>query len=348
MTPDETPRDSDVGHGGPVRRISVVVPMYNEADHISSLVADLAAQDFGGELEVLVADGRSSDGSVALLERAAAAAGLAVTVIDNADRWVSHGLNACIRMATGDLIARVDCHSRYPPDYLRLCAEAAEQTGADNVGGRVVAEGRTRMERAVACAMHSPFGGIGWTRWESTGGRTEVDTVTHGAFRPSAFARAGLFDETLVRNQDDELNFRLRRAGGRIVLDPAIHLRYIPRGSVAGVFRQYREYGRWKIPVMAKHRAVISARSLAPLAFSASLLGLGLASVRSGTARRLLGVELTAYGLAAAAFGAAAVRSRRESWSLLPRVVAVFPAFHAGYGTGMLEGCARRAAGFFR
>src|SRR5206468_10513563 len=125
-------------------------------------------------------------------------------------------------------------------------------------------------------AMDSPFGGIGWTRNVSAGGPVEVDTVTFGAFRPEAFRRAGLFDESLHRNQDDEFNLRLRRSGGRIVLDPSITLVYTPRGSISKAFRQYFEYGRWKIPVMRKHRRILGARSLAPVVLVVSLLGLAL------------------------------------------------------------------------
>ena len=312
--------------------------MLNEAEHIENLVADVAVQDFQGEIEVIVADGRSTDGSVDRLEAAAARAGLTLTVIDNSARWVSHGLNACIRRATGDLLVRLDCHTRYPSDYIRKLAEAAEETGASCVGGLITPVGRTPFERAVACATASPFGGVHWTRHHSRRERVEVDTVYCGAFRPEAFRTAGLFDESLVRNQDDELSLRLRRSGGRIVLDPSIRAFYTPRGSLRAAFRQYYQYGCWKVPVMKKHRRVVSARSLAPLLLVGSIATLGLAGIRAPTPRRLLGAELAVYGLSAIGFGAASVRSRKESWRLLPHVVAVFPTYHFAYGVGLLRG----------
>ncbi len=253
-----------------VKRVSVIAPMWNEAAHIDGFVADIAAQDFDGELELLVADGASSDGSAERLRGAAEREGIEVTVLDNPARWVSAGLNSCIRAATGGLIVRVDCHSRYPTDYVRRCVAAAEETGAENVGGIFIPIGRTGTERAVACAMNSPFGGIHWTR-HGEGERVEVDTVPYGAFTPDAFERAGLFDETLVRNQDDEFNLRLRLAGGKIVLDPAIRIFYTPRGSFTRLFRQYYEYGLWKPAVMSKHGRIVSARSLVPIAFVGSL-----------------------------------------------------------------------------
>jgi succinoglycan biosynthesis protein ExoA len=328
-----------------VARISVIVPMLNEGNHVESLVDSLAAQDWAGALEVIVADGGSTDGSVERLTDAANRAGLPLELISNPAGWVSQGLNACIREASGDLIVRMDCHSRYPPDYLRLCADAASETGAWNVGGIVIADGRTTGERATAFAMSSAFGGIGWTRHAARGGRSEVDTVTYGAFRPEAFARAGLFDESLGRNQDDELNFRLRRAGGTIVLDPRIRTFYTPRGALGAVFRQYHEYGYWKVPVMLRHGSVLSLRSLAPLAFVGSLAVLAAAAPASPRARRLAAAELGLYGLCAVAFAATSLHTRKEPFTLLPRVAATFAAFHVGYGTGMLRGWARAFRG---
>ena len=328
----------DLSEFGPIARISVIVPMRNEAEHMPALVADLAAQDWDGDLEVLVADGGSEDGSREVLARAAAGAGLDATVIDNPRRMVSTGLNACIRRAGGDLIVRLDCHTRYPPDYLRRCARLSEETGAWNVGGQVVPEGVTPMERAVACAMASPFGGIGWSRHAAGGDRVSVDTVTFGAFRPRAFAEAGLFDEELVRNQDDEFNLRLRLSGGRIVLDPTIEVRYRPRGSLRGVWRQYLEYGLWKVPVMRKHRRALSLRSLAPLAFVASVAALAVAAPAVPAARRALVAETALYATASLGFALLAVRGRDEPLALVPRVAAVFPAFHVGYGAGMARG----------
>jgi len=338
LTPDRTP-------AGGITRVSIIAPMLNEAEHVNAFVDDVARQDFEGKVELLVADGGSQDASRERLEEAADKAGIDLILISNPSRWVSSGLNACIERAQGDLIVRLDCHSRYPRDYVRRCAQTAEETGAWNVGGVVVPVGDTGMERAVACAMDSPFGGIGWTRQAAVGTRVEVDTVTYGAFRPEAFRLAGRFDESLVRNQDDEFNLRLRLAGGRIVLDPAIRVRYRPRGSLTKVFRQYYEYGLWKVPVMLKHRRALSGRSLVPLAFVSSLSLLALLSVRLGAARRILAGETALYGACALGFAAASIRRRSEDWTLLPGTAAAFLAFHGGYGLGMLRGWSKALRG---
>lgn len=331
-----------------MRRISTITPMRDEIASVDAFVADLAAQDFAGELQVLVADGGSVDGSVAQLRRVARAAEVALEVLDNPAGWVSPGLNACIARADGDLIVRLDCHSRYPSHYLRRCAELAEETGAWNVGGRVVPSGETRMERAVACAMDSPFGGIGWTRVGASGGPTDVDTVTFGAFRPEAFELVGPFDEELIRNQDDELNMRLRRRGGRIVLDPRLVVRYRPRGSLGGVWRQYFQYGYWKARVMRKHRAVASLRSMAPLGFVLILIVLAVAAAFSVWALLLLAALLVAYAGGGLLFALRGLRMRGEPLTLAPRVAVVFPAFHFAYGLGMARGWLAIAGGWLR
>jgi len=317
--------------------VSIIVPMLNEAEHVEHLVADVASQDYAGFVELIVADGGSDDESVELLERAAAEHSVPLTLVRNPARWVSPGLNGCLERARGDVIVRMDCHAHYPPDYVTRCVTLLRQSGAWNVGGMLVAVGRTKTERAVACAMETPFGGIGWTRHGAGPEPVEVDTVTFGAFPRSVFERVGRFDEQLVRNQDNDLNARIRLVGGRILLDPAIRVEYVPRGTYRRLFRQYYEYGLWKGRVSAKHGRVLNVRSVVPLAFVASVVGLGCLAPASGTARKLLAGEAIAYGLSCAAFSLFGISRRREPLGLAPRVAAVFPVFHVAHGLGMFR-----------
>jgi glycosyltransferase involved in cell wall biosynthesis len=324
--------------------VSIIVPMLNEAEHVEHLVADVAAQDYPDRIELLVADGGSDDGSVELLERAAVEHGVSLTLIENPARWVSPGLNACIARSSGEVIMRMDCHAHYPRDYVSRCVAALQETGAWNVGGTLRAVGRTRTERAVACAMETPFGGIGWTRHGGRRERVEVDTVTFGAFPRFVFERVGIFDERLLRNQDNDLNIRIRCAGGSVILDPAISVEYVPRGSYRRLLRQYYEYGLWKGRVSAKHGRVLNVRSVAPLAFVASVATLACLAPASLNARRLLASELGTYGLSCAAFAMLGVARRREDPGLIPRVAAAFPVFHVAHGLGMLRALLDRAA----
>jgi succinoglycan biosynthesis protein ExoA len=323
-----------------IRSVTLVAPMRNERRHVGNFVADVAAQDYSGALDVIVADGRSDDGSVEALESAGRRAGIRLRVIDNPGIYVSAALNRCIAASTGDLVVRLDLHTRYPPGYVRMLVETAEVTGAWNVGGITSPLGITPTERAVAAAMDSPFGGIGWTRAAGAERPVEVDTVPFGAFPRRVFEVVGGFDEELVRNQDDDFNLRLRLAGGTIVLDPRIRVGYIPRGSLDGLFRQYFEYGRWKIPVMRKHHRVLSGRSLMPAVFVVGLVVTATAAAALPAARWMLGAEATLYAVSATAFGVQSLRARAEPMSSLPRVVAAFGALHVGYGLGMLRGLA--------
>ena len=318
-------------------QVSIIVPMLNEAEHVEHLVADVAAQSYDGAIELIVADGGSEDGSVELLERATAEHGLKLTVVRNPARWVSPGLNACIAQASGEMIVRMDCHAHYPCDYVSRCVAALQETGAWNVGGTLNAVGRTPTERAIACAMDTPFGGIGWARHAGRGERVDIDTVTFGAFPREVFERVGGFDERLVRNQDNDLNVRIRLAGGRVVLDPAISVQYVPRGSYRRLFRQYYEYGLWKGRVSAKHGRAPTLRSVVPLAFVLSVATLGGLAPVSRNARHLLGGEFAAYGAACVLFALLGVGRRREARTLAPRVAAAFPVFHIGWGVGMLR-----------
>jgi GT2 family glycosyltransferase len=313
--------------------------MRNEEDRIEGLVASVAAQDYEGPIQLMIADGRSTDGSVERARSAAARHGVDLVVVDNAAQRTASGLNRCIERASAELLVRMDCRARFAEDYVTWCVRTSAETGAENVGGPTLVEGRTTVERAVACAMSSPFGGIGWSR-DAGAERHEHDTVYCGAFLASVFERIGGFDETLGSNEDDELNLRLRKAGGRVVLDRRIRLWYTPRGRLRDVLSQYYRYGLWKPPVMVRHRSVLGVRSLVPAAFVATLVGLGIASVFSSLALAALGAVVVLYALAAIGFAARAVRRRGEPLQLLPVVVAAFAAFHLGYGAGLIAGTA--------
>ncbi len=328
-----------------IQRVSIIVPMRNEEARVEELVADIAAQAFVGEIELLVADGCSSDRSVERLRAATERHQVSLTLIENPERLIPHALNACIRRAQGELIVRMDCHSRYPADYVARCIATIEKTGAWNVGGRTFPVGESRMQRAAACATDSPFGGIGWTRLGTAGDPIDADTVFPGAFRSYVFDRIGLFDESLPRNEDEDLNFRIRRAGGRVVLDPTIRVSYIPRDSATALFRQYMGYGRGKVDVMWKHHRPMTIRSVIPLGFVGSLAILGFLSIPSRRARRLLKTELAVYGSCMVGFAVHSIDRRSEPLPILPSVAVAFPLMHLGYGVGALAGICGRAIG---
>jgi len=219
--------------------LSIVVPCRNEAGHIQAFVASALAQQLaaGDEIEIVVADGASDDGTRALLD-AWAQREPRLRVIDNPQRITSAALNRAVAAARGAVIVRMDVHTEYAPDYAAQCLRALRETGAACVGGAWVPVGSGWPQAAIARAFESRFGsgGAASRRADFSG---EVDTVYLGAWRRSELVRLGCFDESLVRNQDDELNLRITRGGGRVWQSAAMRSRYTPRASFAALFRQF-------------------------------------------------------------------------------------------------------------
>lgn len=321
--------------------ISVIVPCRNERGHVIRFLDNLLAQELDADwqLEILIADGLSDDGTRELLQQFSH-----VRIIDNPGRIVSTGLNAAIGAATGDIIIRMDVHTTYARDYLRECVNALQETSADNVGGPWVAEGKGTVGKAIAAGFQSRFC-AGGGRAHDPNYEGEIDTVYLGCWPRAVFDRVGLFDPGLVRNQDDEFNFRLRRFGGKVWQSPRIRSCYTPRNSISAVFRQYLQYGFWKVAVIRKHRALASWRHVVPMTFvasllallvllaSASLLGMDKVAFAAGG---VLATELAAYALACVVSTLLVFRSHSLGTLLLmPVVMAVY---HFAYGLGFLIG----------
>ncbi|MCE1191856.1 MAG: glycosyltransferase family 2 protein [Acidovorax sp.] len=314
--------------------ISVIVPCRNERGHIDAFCDSALAQQLppGWRMEVLIADGESDDGTREhLLQRCAHDARL--VLVDNPGRIVSTGLNACIARAQGQVIARMDVHSQFAPDYLAQCLEALERTGADNVGGPWVAQGAGPTGAAIAAAFQCRWV-VGGARSRDTDYEGEVDTVYLGCWRRSVFERFGGFDEALVRNQDDEHNLRLRLGGARIWQSRHIRSVYTPRDSLAHLFAQQRQYGYWRPFVMRKHGQPGSLRQLVPAVFVAAAGACTLALPWSAAPLAALALAYGSYVLLASCAAARAA----GRWSLLPRLPAAIAAFHAGYGLGTWRG----------
>jgi glycosyltransferase involved in cell wall biosynthesis len=320
---------------GPTPFVSIVIPARNEAHHIGHCLDGALGQDYPADrLEVLVADGRSDDGTRDVLA-GYAARDPRLRVIDNPRRFVSTGLNEAIGVARGDVIVRMDAHTEYAPDYVRACVTALRETGADNVGGPARTRPESYLGRAVAAAYHSPYS-TGGARFHDPSYEGPVDTVTYGCWARGAFDRFGRFDEELARNQDDEHNLRIWRAGGAVWQTPRIVSWYKPRSSLPGLFRQYMQYGYWKVRVIQKHRLPASVRHLVPGLFLVAILGLAVAAPFSAVALWMLAGLSTLYALVLLAASVSAGRS--AGWDLIPVLPVVFSCYHFGYGYGFLRG----------
>lgn len=314
-------------------RVSIVVPCRNEVGDIAAFLDSVWAQQLpsGLSVQVVVADGRSDDGTRAVLE-AAARREPRLCVIDNPARITSAALNRAVAAAEGEVIVRMDVHTRYAPDYVAQCVAVLEETGAHCVGGAWRPVGHGWPQAAIARAFESRFGsgGAASRRVDHSG---PVDTVYLGCWRRQDLLQFGGFDEALVRNQDDELNLRILRRGGRVWQSARIRSEYSPRASFAALFRQFYQYGYWKVPVIRKHRLPASPRHLVPFILVAALVILGTGALVSPPAAWALAGLLMVYG-GAATWNAARLarpwRTPRETFG----IALAFVCMHVGYGLG--------------
>ena len=309
--------------------VSVVVPLKDSGATLQRCLDAILAQEYPGPLDVVLAVGPSADNTRQVADDAAAADDR-VHVVDNPTGRTPAALNAGIAASTGEIVARVDGHAVIPPGYIRQAVQSLRDSGADNVGGIQDAQGETPFERAVAAAMTSRFG-VGNASFHYGGEPGPTDTVYLGVFRRSALDRVRGFDESLIRNQDYELNWRIRDTGGVVWFDPNLRVRYRPRSSLRTLARQYFEYGQWKREVLRRHPRSVKVRQLIP---PAAVAANATATVLAVAHRPRWLVIPGVY--AAAAVGAAVVAGRGKEAGVTARLPAVFAVMHHAWGAGFL------------
>ncbi len=316
--------------------VSVVVPVLNEERHLEAAVSNVLDQEYPGPMEVVLAIGPSRD-RTADVAALLAARDPRVHLVENPTGRTPAGLNAAIKVSTGDVVVRVDAHSELSPGYVRRAVELLRSTGADNVGGVMLAQGRTPFEQAVARAMRSRLG-IGGARFHVGGVEGEAETVYLGVFRRSTLERLGGFDEHFHRAQDWELNHRIRLAGGRIWFSPDLWVTYRPRSSWKALALQFFRTGRWRRQVTRQYPETASVRYLAPpvvvVGIAAGTLAAIAGSVGGPSWLRLGAVVPGGYVVAVAVGSQAIARDadlRERAW--LPLVVATM---HMTWGAGFL------------
>lgn len=321
--------------------VTVLMPVRNEAGFIRSSVSAVLAQDYPRDrMEIIIADGLSSDGTRAVIGELGAN-NPNVRLIDNPKKIVSTGLNAALRIAKGEIIVRVDGHCEIAPDYVRRCVTHLLTKEIHCAGGPLDTVGETYTARAIAAAMSSTFGVGGSAFRVSTHGARLTDSVPFPAYRRETIERVGPFDEELVRNQDDEYNYRLRKLGGHILLAPDIRSRYYSRASLRKLWKQYLQYGYWKVRVLQKHWRQMSVRQFVPPLFVLTLLVAGLTAPLLSISRFLLAATVTAYALLN--LTASIWVGRKAGWRLLPLLPLAFTIIHLAYGLGFLAGMLRFA-----
>ena len=316
--------------------VTVIVPIRNERQHIGACLNSILGCEWpDDQLEVLVVDGMSDDGTAEFVERLAEQDSR-VRLLNNPERTVPHAMNLAIEQSRGNIIIRVDGHAEVSPSFLHNSVqELVARPECWCVGGPIESVNDTTTGRVIAAAMSCPVG-VGNARFRTGGYEGYVDTLAFGAYRRDVFERIGGFDTDLLRNQDDELNARLIEAGGKIYLSQSIRSRYFPRTSLGKLWKQYYQYGFWRIRTIQKRGKPATLRQVVPLAFVVCAVGLTVAAA-IWPALRPVWCAATAIYLIALLIGAVMVsrQTSRAGFFLAPIVFAIL---HFAYGIGGIFG----------
>jgi glycosyltransferase involved in cell wall biosynthesis len=309
--------------------VSVIMPVLNEERHLRDSVRHILRQEYAGETEVVIALGPSTDRTDEIAAELVREDPRVHTVPNPSGRTPA-ALNAAIKASRHPVVVRVDGHGMLSPDYIATAVRLLEETGAQNVGGIMHAEGENDWERAVAAAMTSRIG-VGSAAFHTGGRAGRAETVYLGVFRREALEQQGGYNEEFIRAQDWELNFRIREAGGLIWFSPELRVSYRPRPTVRALARQYKDYGRWRHVVARYHHGSINLRYLAPPA--------ALAAIAAGL---VTGALVTPWGFAVpAAYCAAITAGSIPAGRGLPaaarlRIPVALATMHLSWGWGFL------------
>ena len=319
--------------------VTVVMPVRNEAGFIRRSLGAVLAQDYPQDrMEIIVADGNSTDGTWEITESfLTQVPGL--RLIDNPGQIVPTGLNGAIAQARGEIIVRVDGHCEIERDYVRRSVQHLQGGTVDAVGGSLETVGETPLAQVIAVAMSSVFG-VGGSAFRTVSNKSMLtDTVAFPAYTRSIIHRAGPYDEELVRNQDDEYNYRIRKLGAKVLLASDVRSRYYSRSNLRSLWRQYFQYGYWKVRVMQKHHRQMRLRQFIPPLFVAALFVSLLISPFSLVGVWLLCISTSSYIIANLAASILTARNKKTSRQMLLPVA--FAAMHIAYGCGFLFGLIR-------
>jgi glycosyltransferase involved in cell wall biosynthesis len=314
--------------------ITAVVATYNEERHIAGCLSGLQAQvDLPGDIEILVIDGGSTDRTVEIVRRIAAS-DARIRLVPNPGRFQVFAWNIGTREAHGEFVAFCSAHTDYAADYLARCYDAQRRTGAANVGGVQTPVGHGLIGKSIALAMQSPFG-VGNASFRYANDERFVDTVFGDFFERRVLLELGGYDESVVFNEDSELNYRLRQAGHRILLSPSIRVSYHVRESIPALMHQMFRYGFWRRRTQLEHPEFVPWRIMAPPLL---VLGLLVSLIGAAIAHSVIWLALPLVYVLFVLVAAVAIGVQRRV--LLPALclLAVLPSMHLAYGLGWWAG----------
>lgn len=324
--------------------VSVVMPLYNEERYIAKCIDSLLKQDYDKEkMEWIFVDGNSNDNTVGILNDYMAEYPRLIKIYSNPNKTVPYAMNIGIAHSSGKYIVRLDAHADYAVDYISKCIHYLETLKVENVGGVAITKASGFVGNAIAKMLSSKFG-VGNSQFRTNGKSGYVDTVPFGAFQRDVFKKYGGYDERLTRNQDNEMNYRIRKNGGKIYMSDDIHLTYYCRDSIKGIARMARQNGQWNIITMKLCPGAMGIRHFIPMMFVLSIVALFLLGIVFKPFWCLLVSELALYLLLDILFSKKTAASWRE-WALL---LVLFPVFHISYGLGSVAGCQKLFAREYR
>ena len=316
--------------------VSIIIPIRNEEKFIGKCLDSFLPQIKGrDDFEILCVDGMSTDKTAEIIQKYAILDNR-IRLIQNPEKIAPTAMNRAIDQAQGNFVMVVGSHAEYAANYIDSCLEVIQRTGAEHVGGYMttVSGANTASGNAIAAATSCPFG-IGNSMFRLAGPEQEADTVPFGMYRRDVFEKIGMYDERLVRNQDIELNSRLRKAGGKIIISPEIKLTYFNRATYSGLWQQAFNNGLWNPYTVWLVGGGLRLRHFIPMFFVLSLIVLGLLSIGYWPFAILLGLDISMYSMAAIYFAVKASKNKNAS---IIRVLISFFILHIAYGAGSLWG----------
>lgn len=316
-------------------KVSILIPCRNEVDSICNCLNNICAlEEPPGGSEIFVIDGMSDDGTRNKVSEYVKK-NPGIRLLDNRLKTVPNAMNTGILEAKGEYIIRADVRCLHPKSYLKDLISLSLESGADNVGGVLVPIGKKYWQKAIAASYRSRISMGGALRHKKAF-LGEVDAVYGGCFTRKRLIEVGMYDPSMVRNQDDELSFRLRKMGGKVVQSSKIRVMYYPRKNIKQLFKQFLQYGFWKVFVVRKHPRQGSLRHAIPLMLVVSFLFLALFSFFSAPAFFLF---LVLTGMYVCVVSLEAFRTCRSKQARLqPAVTISIATIHFAYGFGALLG----------
>ena len=314
--------------------ISIVMPIYNENKYIENCINSLLKQDYPLEkMEWIFVDGNSKDETVAKIKKYQDLYPKLIKILNNPKKIVPCAMNIGIKESKGEYIIRLDAHADYDYNYISKCIEYLKKTNADNVGGIAITKSKGFIGNTIAKMLSCKFG-VGNSEFRTEGKEGYVDTVPFGAFKRDVFEKYGFYDERLIRNQDNELNYRIRKNNGKIYLSDQIKFSYYCRDSIKGIVNMAIKNGMWNIITMKLCPGSMGIRHFIPMLFLCSLFVMPILSIFSNLFLYLFVIEMGMYFILDLYFSKKMAKNIKEFFLLLY----LFPLFHITYGYGSIKG----------